>query len=327
MANTEALFFRRQRALRHVSDLRPLRAGVIGAGVFGRFHAQKYASMPGVTFVGVADAMGDRAAEAAAAYGVGSFTHIEDLLEQLDAVSIATPATTHAEMGLRCLAAGKHVYVEKPIALDVADATRMIDAAAAKGLVLQTGHQERLVLGATGLQNRTVKPSLVECVRAGPFAGRALDVSVVHDLMIHDIDLAHWLTGAATVSAAAKERGGPGGASDEVEADVTLSSGARATFLASRMAAERKRSLRAVYPDGEVVIDFLARTISNTTKQAVTELFRDGTPTHPDIADPVGGAVRRFVRAILDNTPPLIPPQDARQALDTANRILAAARS
>jgi predicted dehydrogenase len=313
--------------LHYVSDLRPLRAGVIGAGVFGRFHAQKYAAMPGVAFAGVADAMGDRAAEAAATHGVRSFTRIEDLLEHVDAVSIATPATTHAEMGLQCLAAGKHVYVEKPIALDVADATRMIDAAEAAGLVLQTGHQERLVLGATGLQNRPVKPTLVECVRAGPFAGRALDVSVVHDLMIHDIDLVHWLTGATAIYATARERGGPGGASDEVEAQVALSSGARATFLASRMAAERRRSLRAVYPDGEIVIDFLARTISNTTPHALNDLYRDGTPTHPDIGDPVGGAVRRFVSAILDKTPPLIPPQDARQALDTANRILAAART
>jgi predicted dehydrogenase len=303
-----------------------LRAGVIGAGVFGRFHAQKYATLPGVQLIGVADAMGDRAAEAAAAHGVRAFTRIEDLLAEVDAVSIATPATTHGEMGLHCLAAGKHVYVEKPIALDVADADRMIATAAARGLVLQTGHQERLVLGATGLQNRAIKPLSLECVRAGPFAGRALDVSVVHDLMIHDIDMVHWLTGATTVSATAQERAGPGGPSDEVEAEVVLASGARARFLASRMAADRRRTLRVVYPDGEVAIDFLTRAITNTTPHPVAALTQDGVPLHPDFADPVGGAVRRFVAAILEGAPSLIPPSDARKALDTANQILAAAR-
>lgn len=309
-----------------MSNLKPLRAGVIGGGVFGRFHAQKYAATSGVRLIGVADMDGARAADAAAAHGAGSFTRIEELLENVDVVSIATPASTHAPIALAALAAGKHVYVEKPIATAVSDADRMIAAATAGRLILQTGHQERLVLGATGLVAAGAVPKSIECVRAGPYNGRAKDVSVVLDLMIHDIDLAQWLAGATVQSVSAVERAGPGGPSDEVEADIVLTNGCKVNLLASRMASDRRRAFRAVYPDGEVTIDFLNRTIGNTTPRPLVALTRNGEPAAPEIADSVGGAVQRFLAAVRGEAPVLIPPVDARNALDTANRILAAAK-
>jgi predicted dehydrogenase len=301
-----------------------LKAGVVGSGVFGRYHAQKYASHPHVEFVGVFDADPVRAAEAAAALGGRAFSALSDLLASVDAVSVTTPASTHGAVALACLQAGKHVYVEKPIATKIDEADRMIAVAAERNLVLQTGHQERLVLALTGLQDWTVKPVSMSCVRAGPFAGRALDVSVVYDLMIHDIDLAHWIAGSHSVSAKAVQRSGPGSASDEVEAEVKLANGCAVGFLASRNAPERKRTLHAVYPDGEVKIDFLTRSVQNSTPRALRPLLVDGQALHPDLADSVAGGAKRFIAAIRGEGPALVSPQEARQALQTALMILAA---
>jgi predicted dehydrogenase len=303
-----------------------LRAGVIGAGVFGRLHAQKYAGIDGVQLIGISDEDGARAVDASAAHGVGAFTHIEDLLREVDIVSVATPAVTHAKVALRCLEANKHVYVEKPIAVDLADADRLIAMAEARGLILQTGHQERLIFAASGLMSRAARPTFIESVRAGPFNGRATDVSVVLDLMIHDIDLIHMFLPSPVSSIKAVERSGPGGASDEVEAELLLANGARVKLLASRNAREKKRFMRGVYPDGEITIDFLARTVTNKTPHILPDMFLEGDQALPDIVDSVGQSIRRFVLAVRGEGQVLIEPADARRALETANAILRAAQ-
>lgn len=309
-----------------VTGTKILRAGVVGTGVFGRFHAQKYAAHSGVSLVGVFDADSGRADDAAAALGTRAYSQLDALLAEIDIVSVTTPASTHGGIALACLKSGKHVYVEKPIAITLAAADLMITEAASRRLVLQTGHQERLVLGLTGLQDWDVAPVSIDCVRAGPFAGRALDVSVVFDLMIHDIDLALWIARSNVVSAQATERAGPGGSSDEVEAKAGLANGCRVSFFASRNAAERRRGMRAVYPDGEVSIDFLTRAITNTTPRPLRPLVQPGQEPHPDLADSVGGGVRRFVAAVQGIGSPILAPAEARSALDGALRILNAAQ-
>jgi predicted dehydrogenase len=309
-----------------VTETKHLRAGVVGTGVFGRFHAQKYANHPDVLLAGLYDADSARAAEAAAALGTRAFASMEDLLQATDIVSVTTPASTHGAVAMKCLLAGKHVYVEKPIATTLADADLMIAEAAKRTLVLQTGHQERLVLGLTGLQEWGIAPLSIDCVRAGPFAGRALDVSVVFDLMIHDIDLALWIAGSHLVSAQTTERAGPGGPSDEVETSTALANGCKVSFLASRNAPERRRGFRAVYADGEVSIDFLTRAVTNTTPRPLRPLVEPGGDAHPDLADSVGGGVRRFVAAVAGKGPAMVSPAEARSALDAALRILSAAQ-
>lgn len=309
-----------------VSEARKLRAGVVGTGVFGRFHAQKYLAHPETHLVGVYDADPARAAEAATVLGTHAYSRIEELLADADIVSVTTPATTHGAVALSCLRAGKHVYVEKPIAVSLPDADEMIAEAARRGLVLQTGHQERLVLGLTGLQDWPQAPLAIECVRAGPFAGRALDVSVVFDLMIHDIDLALWIARSHLSTSRTIEKAGPGGPSDEVEADGVLENGCRVSFLASRNAPERKRSFRAVYADGDVSIDFLTRVVANTTPRVPRPLVEPGRDQHPDLVDSVGGGVRRFVAAVLGRGAPLVSPAEARAALDAALKILTTAQ-
>lgn len=305
-----------------------LRAGVIGAGAFGRFHAQKYASLPGVELIGVADANIDRARELAGTVGATVFADYRHMLPHVDVVTIATPAASHGDLGATCLSAGKHVFMEKPITVTLDEADRLIAIAAASGLVLHTGHQERFVMRYMGLFDSPVMPLSIESHRAGPFNTRNTDVSVVLDLMIHDLDLMHQLNSAAVTSVRAKERSLPQSRSDEVAVDLELADGMNVRLFASRMAEARKRFTRIVYPDGEIYIDFLTREMTNTTPRALKAF--GSTSAASDMpcpsTDPLGHGVAQFVRAARTRAEPAIKPQEARRALATALSILDAAK-
>src|SRR5438309_3539231 len=164
-----------------------LRGGVIGAGVFGGYHARQYARLPGVTLSAVLDPHPERAAQVAVPLGGRAFHELADFLEAVDVVTIASPGTVHAEQALAVLAAGKPVYVEKPIAVSVADGEKIREAAARKGLVVACGHQERVMFQAMGLLDVPEQPVLLQAMRHGPPSERSQDVSAILDLMVHDI--------------------------------------------------------------------------------------------------------------------------------------------
>jgi predicted dehydrogenase len=301
---------------------RVLRVGVAGAGVFGGYHANKYKQASAIEFVGIYDLDKARAQTLAEQHGVKAFggDELVDFLAGIDAVTIATPAFAHAGVALKALEAGVHVYSEKPLAVKEADGVAMVDLAAAKGLVLACGHQERAVFEAMGLYDVQETPLRLEAVRNGTVSTRNLDVSVVLDLMIHDLDLARTLAdaGPGGLIATARYRTDDGykavGA-DEVTAEIEFENGMTTRFQASRMAAERERTMRIVYPSGEVRIDLLNRTFENTTPFALNADFAD-----VDIAkDPLGTSVFRFldtVRGTRDR--PLCTGAEAFKALQLA---------
>jgi predicted dehydrogenase len=305
-----------------------LRAGVIGAGSFGRLHAQKYANMPGVKLVGIADAQHARAQTLANDFGVTAFLNWRAMLPHVDVVTIAAPARFHGEIGVGCLNQGKHIFVEKPLAANLREADALIRVAETRNLVLHTGHQERFVMRHLGLFDGNVKPLKIESHRAAPFNPRNTDVSVVLDLMIHDIDLAHQLDPSPVADVQAIERI-MHARSDEVSALVTLEDGMQIDLFASRMADARKRFMRVTYPDGEIFIDFLTREITNTTPRKLKALGSegavDGLPCPS--TDPLGHGVAQFLRAVREGRPSVIAPRDARRALETALMILDAAKA
>ena len=306
-----------------------IRAGVIGAGAFGRLHAQKYASTPGVTLVGIADADVARAQVMANDFGVQAFAGWRAILPHVDVVTIAAPARFHGEIGVGALNQGKHVFVEKPLAANLREADALVRLAEAKNLVLHTGHQERFVMRHLGLFDGNVKPLRVESHRAAPFSPRNTDVSVVLDLMIHDIDLIHTLNPAPVANVQASERM-MHARSDEVAASVTLTDGMQVELFASRMAEARKRFMRVTYPDGEIYIDFLTREMTNTTPRKIKALgSSDGTVAGMPCpsTDPLGHGVAQFVHAVREGKAPAIAPREARRALETALGILDAARA
>lgn len=307
-----------------VSKTGRLRAAVFGAGYFGRIHAGKYAAMADVDLVAVVDSEPKRAEAVAAEFGAAAFAAPEDVIGRVDISTIATPANTHYDLTRRMLAAGIHVLVEKPIALNLEQADHMIRLARANRLVLQVGHQERYVLRQFGLLDRTVAPSRIECRRAGPFSGRGLDVSVVMDLMIHDLDLVHQVAPAPVAGVRARTRTVHGDEADETTADLWLADGTEAHLFASRIAKERERSMKLVYPDGEVFIDFVRRTLTNTTGATIVAAFGGDGETEA-ANDPVGHGVRAFTACVRERADPWISGPCGRRALETALRVSAAA--
>ncbi len=309
---------------RAANSAAPLRAAVIGAGVFGRFHAAKYKALEGVELVGIVDKSSEAAMATAKELGCEPYVDVYGLLGQVDLVTVATPAVGHAAAVVRLLEEGANAYVEKPIAATLADADRIIAAAGGNDRVLQVGHQERFVFAHMGIIGRKVAPTRIECHRAGPWSGRGTDVNVALDLMVHDIDLVHQIAPGEGVVVAATTRARPDSYGDEVSAELAMQNGCRVHLFASRIAEARKRFMRLVYPDGEIFIDFVARTIENSTSETLSSIFAsDGGVA----SDPLGYAVGDFVRCVREGATPLVTGEDGRRALATTLNILDAAGS
>jgi predicted dehydrogenase len=292
-----------------------LKCGVVGAGVFGGYHANQYAKLPGARLAAVFDPQLDRARAVADPHGAQAFADMDAFLAAVDAVSVTSPATTHFAAALASLKAGKATYVEKPLAVTMDDAEALIDAARKADKPLGVGHQERMVFKAMGLFDVHEKPLRLEAIRRGTYSPRNLDVSCVLDLMIHDIDLALALSGAETMSVEAQAVILHGPLADEVKAEAIFDDGLIALFEASRIAEARERRMRIVYPSGEVEIDFLTRAFRNTTPFMLDANFTE-TPIG---RDPLGAALGAFVAAArgeVDHLP--AEAEDGARALDLA---------
>ena len=281
-------------------------------GAFGRHHAAKYEAMDGVSLVGVADISAQARRGAALTHGIPVFADWRDLLGAVDVVSVCSPAVSHAATVRAFLTSGAHVLVEKPIATRLAEADQLIALAEAKNCVLTVGHQERFVFARTGLLDYDEAPISVECWRMGGWTGRGVDVSVVLDLMIHDLDLVHRLVPASLVEVEASGRSAKSRFMDEVTAQLGFDDGTEVRLSASRVASLRRRGMRAIYADGLIEIDFIARTVRNTTRRHLNPLM---------LQDPLGESVAAFVNAVRAGGSAFVRPEEARIALATALEI------
>ncbi|HEX3484203.1 MAG TPA: Gfo/Idh/MocA family oxidoreductase [Micropepsaceae bacterium] len=295
--------------IHQLASQRVLRAAVIGAGVFGRHHAAKYLRVPGLRLEAVADLSAEARLYIETHFDVPAVADWRDLLGKVDVVSVCSPASTHAEIVRAFLNAGAHVLVEKPIATDLEEAEELIELAAARGLVLTVGHQERFVFAKSGLLDYEDAPLSVECVREGPWTGRGTDVSVVLDLMIHDLDLVHRLVPGTLAGVRAEGRSVCGELTDQVAANLVFDNGCEVELIANRAADARRRSMRVVYADGEIEIDFLTRKVTNTSPRKLQKL---------DLGDPLWESVAAFVTAARAGASSLVRPEEACRALETA---------
>ncbi len=295
--------------------------GVIGCGFFGGLHAQKHAENPNANLVGVFDSVPESASALAEKLGVQAYESVDALLADIDAVSITAPAAFHYELAAQALHAGKHALVEKPIALDLAHADELIGLAQEKDVVLQVGHQERYVFEDFGVLKRDVAPTEIRARRCGPFTGRAMDVSAVFDLMIHDLDLIHQVNRSPITDVSATAKTIHGSFPDEVDAQLTMEDGCQVSVLASRIADERQRDMRLVYPDGVIEIDFINRTLSNSTDAELHSVFEGDEESQHILNDPLGYGIRAFVESVRLGHAPKITGGQARRALETALKI------
>jgi predicted dehydrogenase len=300
---------------------------VIGVGHFGRFHALKFAKAERARLVGVHDGNPERAAAVAAEAGTEPLP-LDALIAQTDAVVIAVPAAFHAEAGAAALQAGRHVLMEKPIAVTLAQADRLAALAAERGLVLQVGHLERFSAAQGAVRARAGAPLYIEASRNGPFKPRGTDVSVVLDLMIHDLDLVLDLMASPLESVDAVGAPVASALPDIVSARLRFASGAAATLTASRVAPKVERRMRIFGAGGVVSVDFANRRLSVLAQGA-------GEPAEylpgygVDSAawqerDAIEAEHAAFIASILDGAPVAADAAAGRRALDAALRVEAA---
>lgn len=298
-----------------------LRVGILGAGLFGTYHARKVAGSDLAELIGVFDADSARAEAIANENQARPFSSVSALFDGCDAVMIATPARTHYELASGALKAGKHVLIEKPLALTKEHADQLVNQADSGGLILQVGHQERLVCRALGLFDKKMPIERLELIRCGPppKGGRAMDVSVIWDLMIHDIDLAHCLLGEVAHVQKAHGRCKLGHELDEVEAEIEIGR-VPIRLKASRMADAVERRIRLHLSDGLIEVDFVNRIMANTTGFPLNEAFASNLP------DPLGAADEAFFAACSTQAETPISGRTAAFAVATAEKLETVAR-
>jgi predicted dehydrogenase len=311
-----------------------MKAGVLGVGSLGQHHARILREVPGAQMAGVYDDDPARLEKVSAELGVRAFRSRDELLESVDAAVIAVPTTAHAEVALAAIDAGVHLLIEKPIAHTLAEAEAIVDAAAARKLVVATGHVERFNGALRACEPYLEDPRFIESHRLAPFNPRGTDVAVVLDLMIHDIDLVLSLAGRAVegVDAVGVPVLTPG--ADIANARISFDGGAVANITASRVSFERMRKIRffqnsgymsldlaagtgeflrlkpgARIPEGEVGVAALLGLVERI------ELKGDGT-------EPLRAELEAWVSAVRGEAPLVVSGEDGRDALAVALRIM-----
>lgn len=303
----------------------PLRAAVVGVGHLGRWHAAKYAALDDVELVAVVDADLDRASEVADECNCAASADLDEILGKVDCVSVASPTTTHFDVARRLLEHDIHVLVEKPITVTDDEAKALIDLAKTRGRVLQVGHIERFNAAFRGYDEIVARPRFIESHRLAPFSPRGADVSVILDLMIHDIDLILALveddiseiraSGAAVIT----------GDIDIANARIEFAGGCVANVTASRVSDHVARKLRIFQEHEYISIDFHKRQRRRHVLHADTSVPTGLTMSQEveEFAqhDALLAEIRAFVDAVRGDGPVVVDGAAGLRALEVAARI------
>ncbi|MBC8144481.1 MAG: Gfo/Idh/MocA family oxidoreductase [bacterium] len=233
-----------------------LLVGVAGVGHLGSVHARLWKQHDGVEFVGVFDTDEARCREIAEEHSVRAFASYAELLSSIDALSLVTPTSTHASLGYEALHRGIHCFIEKPITATFAEAGPLIDEAQRQSLVLQVGHVERFNPAILALDPTDLEPMFIESHRMAQFKLRATDVAVVHDLMIHDIDLVLHLVRSPVVEVRASGVAVVSDTIDIANARLEFANGCVANLTASRISQRPMRKMRLFRRDAYISVDF-----------------------------------------------------------------------
>lgn len=302
-----------------------LRTAVVGVGYLGRFHAQKYAQIEGSNLIAVADANAEAAERVAKELNVEAVTDYRGLLDRVDAISIAVPTPMHHAIACEALERGVHVLVEKPIATTVSEAKEMVEAARRRGCVLQVGHLERFNPAIVAAVQRMTAPRFVESHRLAPFKQRGTDVSVVLDLMIHDIDLIQELVGQPIESIDAVGAQVFSGEIDIVNARIRFRGGCVANTTASRVSMKQERKIRIFQDDAYMSIDMQQKILTVIRKKDAAPVESPAQVSIEEESFDQGDALRdeiaAFLKAIRDKTEPVVTGEDGLRALETAIKI------
>ena len=301
-----------------------VKLAVVGVGHFGRLHAEKLGALPGTRLVGVVDADRNRAAAVAAPFGVEAFSDVRQILGKVDAVSIAVPTRAHFDVASACLQAGIHCLIEKPIAESVEQAVALVRLAKERNLVLQVGHLVRFDAAREAMTGVIDRPMFIECHRIAPFKPRGTDVSVILDLMIHDIDLVLDLVGRPIVDLDAVGVPVLGDNEDIANARLVFEGGCVANVTASRISMKSERTLRLFQKSGYGRVDFIKRKFTWIRRGGpVVDGFPNFQIEERDLpeTDPLKLEIASFVDCVRTGKQPLVDGEAGLRALEAALRI------
>jgi predicted dehydrogenase len=318
-----------------------LKIGVIGLGHLGSLHAKMLSTVEGATLSAVYDINSETANRVAEEYGSRTAVDFDDLLESVDALSIATPTSLHFDFAAKAIRRGKPVFVEKPITETVEQARELNELARKHGVPIQVGHIERFNPAIVALDGYGIAPLFVESHRLAQFNPRGTDVAVVLDLMIHDIDIILSLVQSDVVSIDASGLAVVSDTADIANARLKFANGCVANITASRISQNRLRKMRLFQKSSYISIDFL---------QGLAEVFRlvdaddaDVSPTYmlgmieqgknkrniifeqppiPENHNPLRHELQLFVDVVRNGTPPIVDGHAAQQALEVAEEIV-----
>ena len=313
--------------------MKTVRIGVIGIGTMGERHSRVCANLPRVELVGVADSDEERGRQVAERYETTHFPDRQDLLSQVDAVTIAAPTPAHYGLAAECLERGLPVLVEKPIAETIEQAHQLVRMAGERGLILQVGHIERFNPAFIELKHVTEDMTLIGITmrRLSPFDTSNTDVDVIRDLMIHDLDLAVDLVGSELEGIAAWGRSINTTAIDHATSSLSFKDGPIVTLFASRVTEQKVRSIEVIADGAYIEADLLNKSIlvhrrtfpqyldnHNTTKYRQESVIER---IHVPMFEPLMLELRHFVDCVRENRPSQVPGGDGLRALLLADAV------
>jgi predicted dehydrogenase len=306
--------------------MKTIRVAVVGVGYLGKFHAEKYARMKDVQLIGVVDRDFGCAKTVAKIHHTHAYTDYRQLLDQVDAVSIAVPTPYHYEISKDFLLNNVDVLIEKPITVSLEEADKLIQIADQKKLIIQVGHLERFNPAVVALENKITTPRFIESHRLSIFKERGTDVSVVLDLMIHDIDIIlNLVRSKLTLIHAA----GIPVITDQVDianARLTFANGCVANVTASRISTKNERKIRLFQQDAYISVDFanhaidIIRKDSNQKDSIIPGMHINHlTYTH---GDALNEEIKAFINSARNRKPAEVTGQMGRDALEIALNIM-----
>jgi predicted dehydrogenase len=303
-----------------------VRVAVVGVGYLGQFHVEKYAKIEEAELVGVVDINVPRAREIAKRYRTQPFFHHSDLFNKVQAVSVAVPTHLHHSITKELFLQGIDVLLEKPIASTLEETDELIGLADSKGLVLQVGHLERFNGALVAAARMVEDPVYIESHRLGPFTGRATDVDIVIDSMIHDIDILLNLLDSPVRQIHAVGLSVVTPHLDIANAWIEFENGLVANLTASRVSKEKMRRTQVFQSNGILTIDYLFQKVFFTKKLTLSEkketvkAFTEEIPVTR--VDALEAEVRAFCQSVRDHKEAPVSGRDGRRALQVALQII-----